>query len=215
MFRALATDADANLLSAPQVLALDNVEAQIEVLDRIPTLGGTAVTATGLQQQNINREDVGLKLKIKPQINEPSDLIRLELDQEIADISNRKPPSELQGQTIATTKRSVKTTVLVRNGDTIIIGGLLRDNVGEASSKVPLLGDIPILGWLFKSKTSNTTKTNLLLLMTPTILKKDGDFRKMFDQKLKERQEFIDQNYSHKDDKTTYINRFNPPKKGE
>lgn len=212
LVRALATDADANLLSAPQMLALDNAESVFEVSEKIPTVGATSVTSTGLQQQTINREPIGLTLKIKPQINETSDLIRLELDQVIEDISNQKPPTDIAGQTFASTKRAMKTTVLVKHGDTVIIGGLLRDNVNNTSSKVPLLGDIPVLGWLFKSSSKSSVKTNLLLLLTPSILKEYGDFRRIFDQKIKERQEFLDKNFTHKDDKATYVNRLNPPK---
>jgi len=212
LVRALATDADANLLSAPQILALDNVESVIEVSEKIPTVGATSVTATGLQQQTINREPIGLTLKIKPQINETSELVRLELDQVIEDISNQKPPTDIAGQTFASTKRAMKTTVLVKHDDTVIIGGLLRDNINNTSSKVPLLGDIPILGWLFKSSAKSSVKTNLLLFLTPSIMKEYGDFRRVFDKKIKERQEFMDKNFTHKDDKTTYLNRLNPPK---
>ncbi len=212
LVRALATDADANLLSAPQLLALDNVQSEIEVSEKIPTVGATSVTATGLQQQTINREPIGLTLKIKPQINETSELVRLELEHVIEDISNQKPPTDIAGQTFASTKRSMKTTVLVKHDDTVIIGGLLRDNVNNTSSKVPLLGDIPILGWLFKSSAKNSVKTNLLLFLTPSIMKEYGDFRRVFDKKIKEREEFMDKHFTHKDDKATYLNRLNPPK---
>ena len=213
LIRALASDANANLLSAPQLLALDNVEAEIEVSEKIPTVASTSVTSTGLQQQNINREPIGLTLKITPQINAESELIRLKIDQTIEDISNRRPPSDISGQTFASTKRKMATTVLVKNSDTVVIGGLLRDNVTETTDKIPLLGDIPIIGWLFKSRAKNIVKTNLLLLLTPTIIKADGDYRKLFDKKIKEQQEFIDKNYSQKDRKTIYMNRLQPPKK--
>ncbi len=105
----------------------------------------------------------------------------------------------------------MKTTVLVKNGDSVVIGGLLRDNVTETASKIPLLGDIPILGWLFKSQTKDVIKTNLLLFLTPTILKEYGDYRKIFDKKLMERQDFLDANYSGKDTKASYMKRLNPP----
>ena len=216
LVRALATDANANLLSAPQILSLDNEEAEIQVSEKIPTSAGTSTSSNGVIQQNISREDIGLKLKIKPQINEVSELIRLAIDESIEDISNRRPPSGLEAQTFASTKRAMKTTVLVKDQDTVVIGGLLRDNVNETTSKVPLLGDIPILGWLFKSTNKETTKTNLLLLLTPTIIKQHGDFRKLFDQKIKERQEFIDKNYPDTHDKkTTYLDNVNPPRQKE
>jgi len=215
LVRALATDANSNLLSAPQILALDNEESTIEVSEKIPTLAGTTLTATGLTQQNIQREPIGLTLKIKPQINPTSKVVRLEIDQVIEDISNRKPPSDIQGQTFASTKRAMKSTVLVKDQDTVVIGGLLKDNVNETSSKVPLLGDIPILGWLFKSTSQEIVKTNLMLLLTPNIIAEYGDFRKLFDQKMKDRQEFIDRNYSQDDRKTSYINKMNPPKRDD
>ncbi len=213
LIRALASDSNANLLSAPQILALDNEESEIQVSEKIPTSSGASTTSTGVIQTNISREDIGLKLKIKPQINEVSDLVRLALDQSIEAISNAKPPSALESQSFVSTKRAMKTTVLVKDQDTVVIGGLLRDNVNETTSKVPLLGDIPILGWLFKSTNKETVKTNLLLLLTPTIIKQYGDFRKLFDQKIKERQEFMDKNYPDTHDKkTTYLDNLNPPK---
>ncbi|HBQ20948.1 MAG: type II secretion system protein GspD [Deltaproteobacteria bacterium GWA2_38_16] len=212
LIRALASDANSNLLSAPQILALDNVESVFEASEKIPTSSGTSTSSNGVIQQNITREPIGLMLKIKPQINETSELVRLEIDQSIEDISNRKPPSDIAGQTFASTKRAMKTTVLIKDQDTVVIGGLLRDNINETSSKIPLLGDIPILGWLFKSASKETVKTNLLLLLTPTILKKYGDFRKLFDKKLRERQEFMDKNYPGDDRKTTYLDQLNPPK---
>ncbi|MBI3017951.1 MAG: type II secretion system secretin GspD [Deltaproteobacteria bacterium] len=214
LVRAMATDSNANLLSAPQILALDNEESEIQVSEKIPMSSGASTTSTGIIQTNISREDIGLKLKIKPQINEVSDLVRLAIDQSIEAISKDKPPSALESQSFISTKRAMKTTVLVKDQDTIVIGGLLRDNVNETTSKVPLLGDIPILGWLFKSTNKDTVKTNLVLLLTPTIIKQYGDFRKLFDQKIKERQEFIDKNYPDTHDKkTTYMDNLNPPRR--
>lgn len=211
IIRALASDANANLLSAPQILALDNEESTFEASEKIPTSTGSSTTSTGVIQQSISREPIGLTLKIKPQINETSDLVRLELDQTIEAISNTKPPTGLEAQTFASTKRAMKTTVLVKDQDTVVIGGLLRDNITDSNNKVPLLGDIPILGWLFKSASKEITKTNLLLLLTPNIIKRYGDFRKIFDKKIKDRQEFIDKNYSGDDKKTTFLNQMNPP----
>ncbi len=95
LIRSLATDSDANLLSAPQILALDNTEAMFDASEIIPTVGATSVTSTGLQQQTINREDIGITLKITPRINQTSDVVRLEIDQKIQDISDRKPQSDI------------------------------------------------------------------------------------------------------------------------
>ncbi len=215
LVRALALDANSNLLSAPQILAIDNVESTFEASEKIPTSTGSTVTGTGVVQQSISREPIGLTLKLKPQINETSDLVRLEIDQTIEDISTRKPPTGLEAQSFASTKRAMKTTVLIKDQDTVVIGGLLRDNVTETNSKVPLIGDIPILGWLFKSASKETTKTNLMLLLTPNIIRKYGDFRKLFDKKIKERQEFLDQYYPDRDRKTTFMGNLNPPKAEE
>lgn len=169
LLTAIATSTDTNVLATPQILALDNTEAIFEVGETVPTLerqtdpsGSTVVTT--------NQQTVALTLKITPQINKVTRFVRLNIDQKIDDFSTRNLPDGLRNQGIATTTRSALTTVVVRDRDTIAMGGLMRDRETQRESKVPLLGDIPVLGWLFKNTQRSVEKVNLLFFLTPRIL---------------------------------------------
>ena len=166
---ALQTSSEANVLQRPSIITSDNEEATIKVLDKIPVVKGTVVQQ-GISQQNIDTVDVGLTLKITPRINETSDFIKLDIDQETSDVTD-KAPRDLAGTTTATNSRSIHTSVIVRDKDTVVIGGLYRDNLSTTYNKVPILGDIPIIGWFFKGKTTSATKTNLLVFITPNIVR--------------------------------------------
>ncbi len=179
LLQALASDGDTNILSTPNLLTLDNEEAEIVIGQNVPfvtgsfssTGGGTTGTGTTVSNpfQTIQRQDVGLTLKIKPQINE-GDAIKLDIQQEVSSIS---PP--VQGTSdIVTNKRSIKTSVMVDDGKMVVLGGLIEDKVTESVSKVPLLGDIPLLGSLFRSKNSSKAKTNLMVFIHPKILRDDA-----------------------------------------
>ncbi len=170
LITAIAATADSNVLATPQILAVDNTEAVFEVGETVPINirqdSPSGITTTSVQQQK-----VALVLKITPQINKVTRFITLKIDQKIEDFSKRpdaQAKSELGG--VATTMRSAVTTVVVRDLDTVAMGGLMRDKETVVVNKVPLLGDIPILGWLFKNQTKQFQKTNLLMFMTPRIL---------------------------------------------
>ena len=113
---------------------------------------------------------MGLTLKIKPQINKVTRFVKLKIDQKIQDFSSRPLPEGLQAQGVATVERSASTEVVVRDRDTIAMGGLMRDRDTTVESKVPLLGDIPVLGWLFKNRRRTIDKVNLIFFLTPRIL---------------------------------------------
>ena len=166
LIRAIATDSNTNVLATPQILALDNEEAEFEVGESIPILETTTVNSVMTSSQKT--QDVTLKIKIKPQINKVTRFIKLKIDQDIRDFSPREV--EGTGQGVVTTTRRAVTTVVVRDRDTIAMGGLMRDQISDTENKVPLLGDIPVLGWLFKSKESVVRKINLLFFLTPQIL---------------------------------------------
>ncbi len=192
LIQAIQSSNNSNVLATPQLLTLDNQEAQIEIADKIPLLTSTSIQGAGVAQ-SITKENVGLTLKVKPQINKVSNFVKLEIDQKLEDINrNSDLPSEVQRFAFATTSRAQKTTVVVQDGDTVVMGGLVRDKQIESVTKVPLLGDIPILGWLFRTKITNTTKTNLLVFMTPHIIKQYPTMRKILDRKLKERDNFLE-----------------------
>ena len=181
LVQALQTEEGINILSTPNLLTMDNEEAEIFVGENVPFIKSTAQTTGATPIQNIERKDVGINLKIKPQINE-SDFVKLEIYQEISSLR----PALIEGaQDISTFKRSADTTVTVKDGQNIVIGGLIREDFQDTIQKVPLLGDIPILGWLFKSKEKKRVKTNLLIFLTPHIINNHEDLEKITNKKMK------------------------------
>jgi general secretion pathway protein D len=200
---ALAASGRTNLLASPHIIATDNVAAEIKVGENIPLqtnigggVGGLASAAGGLGSglplaglvgMQTPREDVGNKIKVTPHINE-SDQVRLEIEQESS--AGKAGEGELGAVTI--TKRTAKTTVVVKDQQTVVIGGLTRDEFVTSKTKVPILGDIPVLGLLFSSTSSKKIKTNLLLVLTPHVIREQDDLRRIFERKMQERQEFID-----------------------
>jgi len=174
LLRALQTDSDVNVLSTPNILTTDNQKAEIMVGQNVPfTVGQTQNATTGTQSimQTIERKDVGIKLSITPQISS-DDNVRLDINQEISDVV---AASVGNSAGLITNKRSATTTVVIKDRETMVIGGLIRDNVTSSESKVPLLGDIPILGWFFKFKSTRVEKTNLMIFITPYIIKNEQD----------------------------------------
>lgn len=171
LVRALENDAKANILSTPTLLTLDNEEAKIVIGSNVPFISGqyaaTGNSVTATPFQTYDRQDVGLTLKIKPQISEGG-LVRLQLYQEASSVqentlSNSAGPS--------TNKRSIETTVIVDDGATIVIGGLIQDNAGSGEDKVPVLGDIPLVGSLFRYESRKRSKTNLMVFLRPQIIR--------------------------------------------
>jgi len=168
LISALASNSNTNVLATPQILALDNTEAVFEVGEQIPTVERTN-TPSGTQT-SVKQQKVALTLKLTPQINKVTRFVRLKIDQKIEDFSTRELPDGIASEGIATTLRNAVTTVVVRDQDTIAMGGLMRDRESSQTSKVPLLGDIPVIGWLFKNTSKTTEKVNLLFFLTPKIL---------------------------------------------
>jgi general secretion pathway protein D len=176
LVRVLAGDTNTNILSTPSLVTMDNEEAEIVVGQNIPIVTGSFTTtgSTGSVNnpfQTINREDVGLTLKVKPQINE-GDAVKMDIDQEVSSIA--PTPSGVTTADVITNKRSIKTSVLVESGQIIVLGGLIQDDLKQSQQKVPLLGDIPILGYLFRYNSTTKDKTNLMVFIHPVILR-DSD----------------------------------------
>jgi len=176
LLRALQSDQNTNILSTPNIVTLDNEEAELIVGQNLPFVTGS-FTGTGSTDpqnpfQTIERQDVGLTLKVTPQINE-GDTVKLVLEQETSSVI---PGTVDLG--IATRKRSIKTSVLVDDGGILILGGLIQEEVTDTESKVPLLGDIPVLGFLFRSQNTTKSKANLMVFLRPSILRdhKDATF---------------------------------------
>jgi len=167
LITAIASNSDTNVLATPQILALDNTEAVFEVGESVPVVERT--TSASGTSESVKQQKVALTLKITPQINKVTRFVKLKIDQKIQDFSNRSVPST-SGGGVATVERTVVTNVVVRDRDTIAMGGLMRDKESFTQNKVPLLGDIPVLGWLFKNQTRVVEKVNLLFFLTPKIL---------------------------------------------
>jgi general secretion pathway protein D len=207
---ALATSGDANVLSTPHILATDNTPAEINVGENIPlqtnvgglpnlsSLAGGANAASaaaslspymmmGGYGMNTPRQDVGTKIKVTPHINE-SNQVRLEIEEEI---SERGASTGALGA-VSITKRTASTTLVVDDQQTVVIGGLMRDATTKTKQKIPVLGDLPVLGFLFRSSETTKRKTNLLLILTPYVIHDQADLRRIFERKMQERQEFLD-----------------------
>jgi general secretion pathway protein D len=169
LVRALEADNNANILSTPTLLTLDNEEARIVVGQNVPfitgqyAMSGAATTPTPFQ--TVERRDVGLTLRVKPQISEGG-TVRLQIYQEVSSVQDT---SNSAG--VITNKRAVESTVLVDDGQIIVIGGLIQDSVRDGVEKVPVLGDIPLLGSLFTYSTRTRSKTNLMVFLRPVVLR--------------------------------------------
>lgn len=166
---ALAGDAATNILSTPTLLATDNQEAEIVVGQNVPFITGAFTTTgdTGSVNnpfQTIERQDVGITLKVKPQVNEGSS-IQMEIEQEVSSLAASSVAAD-----VVTNKRSIKTTVTVEDGQIVVLGGLIEDSYNDSQQKVPLLGDVPLLGHLFRYDTSTKVKKNLMVFLRPVIL---------------------------------------------
>ncbi len=163
--RALGTDTDSNVLSMPSVTTLDNEEAEFLAGQEVPILTGSTLGSDNSNPfQQVDRKEIGVKLKLKPQINE-GNAVKLTIEQEVSSIAGTTSVD------IITNKRTIKNSVLVEDGDTIVLGGLVDDDVEESVQKVPILGDIPILGHLFKSQKTTKVKRNLMVFIRPTIIR--------------------------------------------
>jgi general secretion pathway protein D len=211
LLHALQTDADVNVLSTPNILTMDNQKAEIMVGQNVPFLTGqtqNAVTGSQTLFNSIDRKDVGIKLSLTPQIAS-DDNVRLDVNQEISDVIATTSGNPA-GPT--TSKRSASTTVVVKDRQTMVIGGLIRDNATSSESKVPFLGDIPILGWLFKTKTSTIDKTNLMIFITPYIIKNEGEATDLTTRKNEKLEDFRKE---YRIEKKSAAPSVIPPKTGE
>ncbi|HIO43027.1 MAG TPA: type II secretion system protein GspD, partial [Gammaproteobacteria bacterium] len=176
----IAQDADSNVLSTPSIMTMDNEEASIVVGQEIPiTTGETLSGSNSNPFRSVTRQEIGVKLVVRPQINE-GNAVKMYINQEVSSIFG--PLGEMSTDLI-TNKRNIKTTVLVEDGETIVLGGLIDDDVQESVKKVPFLGDIPLLGRLFKTTSISRTKRNLMVFLRPTIVRDSDDVRAISNRK--------------------------------
>ena len=165
--QAVSTDTNSNVLATPHLTTMDNEEAFFIVGQEVPIITGSTTGSNNANPfQSVDRKEVGIKLKVTPQINE-GDAVQLTIEQEVSSLSGATSVDVLIN------KREIKTSVIVDDGGTIVLGGLIDEDVQESVSKVPLLGDIPLLGNLFKSTTTSKRKRNLMVFIRPTIIR-DG-----------------------------------------
>jgi len=188
----IASDSNINVLSTPTILTTDNEEAEIQVGQRIPVPTGQTVSTGGLSSVSISRETVGIKLQITPQINE-SGTIRLEIYTEISSAAPSPMGINPNVFGVATTLKTATTTVIVKNGQTIVIGGLMEDRRSLSNSRIPFIGDLPVLGWLFKNYQRTKNKTNLIILLTPHIVRSDEDVARVREKFHRDYDAFIEE----------------------
>ena len=169
ILRAVEGDADTNLISTPSIMTTDNEEATLNVGQEVPFVSGSFTNTGGSTGAvnpftTVNREQIGVKLAITPQINEGDSMV-LDISQEISSIAQ----SAAGAVDLITNKRTVDTTVIVDDGEIIVLGGLLEDVLRESDQRVPVLGSVPLLGNLFRSRKTEKLKTNLMIFIRPTI----------------------------------------------
>ncbi|MCZ4389003.1 type II secretion system secretin GspD [Vibrio alginolyticus] len=168
LISAVASDSNSNILSSPSITVMDNGEASFIVGEEVPVItGSTAGSNNDNPFQTVDRKEVGIKLKVVPQINE-GDSVQLNIEQEVSNVLGANGAVDVRFA-----KRQLNTSVMIQDGQMLVLGGLVDERALESESKVPLLGDIPVLGHLFKSTSTQTEKRNLMVFIKPTIIR-DG-----------------------------------------
>jgi hypothetical protein len=203
IIRATANNAGINIISAPHVLTSDNEEAEIRIGDNIPIITSRVQSAAGVDvaglstSVNVERQDIGVTLRVTPQIAE-GDSLRLDIFQEITDVNEAL--SVVTGGAsdvgVALSNRRIENTVVVNDGDTVVIGGLISDRYVDEFNKVPFFGDIPILGWAFKTRIRGLKKVNLVVFLTPHIVRSPAELEY---ESIRKREEFASQSKSDLD----------------
>ena len=209
----LQTNVGANILSTPQVMALDHQEAEVKITEHIPILG-ERTTQTSIANQftvSAGKETVETALMITPHINPDVNSIRLKIEQKIDNISKEaEVPEALRDLSVAVKKRTIKTFINLKDQETAVLGGLVKETNSKVDSKIPVLGDIPIIGWLFKNSETERKKSNLIVFITPHIIHSAKEHKIILSRKLKERMNFIRQFTGTKDPNQHVIKEMQP-----
>ena len=175
--QAVSSDTNSNILATPSILTLDNEEAYFIVGQEVPIITGSATGDNNSNPfQTVDRQEVGIKLRVTPQVNE-GNAVQLVIEQEVSSVSGTT------GVDISINKREIKTTVMADSGETIVLGGLIDEDVQESVQKVPILGDIPFIGHLFKSTSNSTRKRNLMVFLRATIVRDSGLMKEISESK--------------------------------
>lgn len=194
---ALQTYGDTNIVSTPNILTVDNEEALIEVKRDQPIPSATPASATSATlTQSYTFKEAGLTLKITPQISANNSVL-LKVDEELSNFG--APVNFGNNQLVPTSKkRHIKTATVVQDGQTVVLGGLMEDQISNSQSKIPILGDIPLFGFFFRQTGKTSNKNNLLIFLTPHIMNDATDFSRILQTKIDQRNTFIEQNYGRK-----------------
>ncbi|MFN7142230.1 MAG: type II secretion system secretin GspD [Myxococcota bacterium] len=191
---ALASNSEVNILSNPNILVLDNEEATINVGRNVPFPVSAGRDNNGQPIVSYQREDVGITLAVTPQINE-SNYVTLEMNLEVAEVEEDSSGLDVTTAGFITSKRETENVVVVRDNQTIVIGGLIGNTQTEVETKIPVLGDIPLLGVLFRGKRNTERKTNLLIFLTPHVINEPEDLEEVYRVKMAQREEFLKRFY--------------------
>jgi general secretion pathway protein D len=195
----LASDSNVNVLSTPNILTTDNEDAEIQVGERIPMPSGQSISS-GVSSVSVTREEVGIKLKLTPQICE-SGTIRMEIAVEISAAAPSPQGVDPNTWGTTTTLKTANTVVIVKDTQTIVIGGLMEDRRNADVTRIPLIGDIPVLGWAFKSADRQRKKSNLIILITPHIVRSDEEVNNMRKRYQRDYDSFIDESFGEMEQK--------------
>lgn len=202
ILKALEHSKDVSVISKPHLLTTDNVKSTLSVGQKIPyaaqSLGTAATGSAASLITSYQRFDVALKIELTPHLND-SDSVRLEIDTEISDVPDGQSSAAAGGPT--TNNRTLKTAVVVRDGEPVVLGGLQKETQSETIDKIPGLGDIPILGRLFQTRGKQRTKQDLLIVLTPYIIRGPEDLRRIAERKETERREFVERFSAFADEK--------------
>ncbi len=202
VLNALEGYSNVDVLATPSMMTLDNEKTEMSVGRRVPVVKGTSQIGVsggsggvGIPFQSVSYEDVKLEFTVTPHVNN-IDQIRLEIDQKVNDVGETKVVAGSENPVINT--KSAKTTIVANDQQTVVIGGLISHKIRKIESKVPILGDIPILGWLFKTYKEEKEKSNLLIVLTPYIIRTQADYQKIYLRKMHERKEFANMFFGNK-----------------
>ena len=178
LFRTLQNEGSLNVLSRPQIVAMDNQKASIDVSSDVPYVTGTSTTTGGQMTTSVGRSDVGIQLEVTPQIN-PDGFVRMEIKQTVSDVTGSTVDVAPGVTAPIFFKREANTTVTVKDNETVVLGGLITSRTENREQKIPLVGDIPGLGLLFRHQSDESKRTELLLVLTPHVIRTIDDFHEL------------------------------------
>lgn len=207
---AMKSDTNSNVLQTPSMMVSDNEAAEFTSNQQYSVITTTSNPTSG-QVQQVNKYDVTTTLKVTPQISR-ADFVSMKIDMQLDDAG---PVPQGQQAPNPISKRAAKSVLIVQNGQTAVFGGLTQDRSSVSESKVPLLGDIPILGWLFKKSTSSKIKTSLTLFITPYIVRNSEDLEKIYEQKIKDRDSFLKVYYGDQYKNEEFYSKLPTPEEGK